>query len=95
MPIRLLPLHFYADLDPCFQIKTQNLEKLPKYSNRLIFHTFCYLQIDADPDPDLAYHFDADPDPADHFYPDPDLTPFNYMRIHQDPDADPQHCIHQ
>jgi hypothetical protein len=27
----------------------------------------CHLQIDADPDPDPAYHFDADPYSAHHF----------------------------
>jgi hypothetical protein len=33
-----------------------------------------HLQIDADPDPVPAFHFDADPDPAYHFdmYPDAD-----------------------
>ncbi len=34
------------------------------------------MQIDADPDPDPAYHFDADPYPTFHFYAYPD----------------PQHC---
>ncbi len=56
--------HFDAnanpDLDPSFQIKAQNLEKVLKQAR---------LQIDADPD--LAYHFDADPDPAFQFDPDP------------------------
>jgi hypothetical protein len=58
-------------------INAQNLEK--KCSNRLIFHTFilsCYLQIDADPDPDTAYYFDADPDPIIQFDADPDLHCF-------------------
>jgi hypothetical protein len=49
------------DPDPKFRRKAQNLEKC---LNRLIFHTFwLVLQIDADPYPDLAYHFDADPHP--------------------------------
>jgi hypothetical protein len=49
------------DLDPGFQIKAQNLEKVLKqaYIPRIL--TF-YPQIDADPDP--AYRFDADPDPT-------------------------------
>jgi hypothetical protein len=38
-----------------------------------------YLQIDADPDPDPAYHYDADgdvdPDPAYPFDPDPEADP--------------------
>ncbi len=33
----------------------------------------CYLQIDADADPDQVYHFDPDPYPASHF--DADLDP--------------------
>jgi hypothetical protein len=44
----------------------------------------CHLQIDADPDPGPAYHFDADPDLANHVDADPDPT-FQFlrsMRIH-------------
>jgi hypothetical protein len=32
----------------------------------------CHLQIDADPYPGPAYHFDADPDPTFQFDEDPD-----------------------
>ncbi len=44
--------------------------------------------MDADPDP--AYYFD--PDPAYHFDADPDSdlypsVPFNFVRIHADPDS--------
>ncbi len=39
----------------------------------------CHLQIDADPIPDPAYHFDPDLDPWFHFDADPDLDPtFHY-----------------
>jgi hypothetical protein len=48
----------------------------------------CHLQIDVDPNPDPAYHFDADPDPDYRFDSDPDPT-FHLMR---NPDLDPQHC---
>ncbi len=41
----------------------------------------CYQQIDADPDPDPAYHFDADADP------NPDF------QFDADPYLDPQHCL--
>jgi hypothetical protein len=45
-------------------------------------HIFaCHLQIDADPDPDSAYHFDADPDLAYHLATDPDPT----YQFHPDP----------
>jgi len=40
----------------------------------------CHLKIDADPGPDLAYHFDADPDAAS----DPD-----FLDADQDEDPDP------
>jgi hypothetical protein len=57
----------------------------------------CYLQIDAYPVPDPAYHFDADPDPV--FYADPDFSLMQMLfrmriqvtkmvRIHADPDPD-------
>jgi hypothetical protein len=67
------------DPDPSFQIKAQTLKKC---SNRHILA--CDLQIDADLDtvPDQAYHFDSDPD----FY-------LMRMRIHADPDRDPQHWL--
>jgi hypothetical protein len=41
-------------------------------------------KIDAEPDPDQAYHYDADaePDPTYHI---------NLMQIHADPDL--QHCL--
>jgi hypothetical protein len=53
-----------------------------------------HLQMDADPDPDPAYHFGVDPDPDYHFDADPDPVPdptvhFSLMRILADPD--PQH----
>jgi hypothetical protein len=47
------------DPDPNFQIKAQNLEKVLKC---IPYVLACHLQIDADPVPDPAYHFDADPD---------------------------------
>jgi hypothetical protein len=38
----------------------------------------CHLQVDTDPDPDPACHFDAEPDPAYHFDTDTDPTfPFD------------------
>jgi hypothetical protein len=41
---------------------------------------------DADPDPDPAYHFDADPnlDPAYHFYADADADPTFQFDAHPD-----------
>ncbi len=61
------------------------LNTLKKCSNRVLFHTFWLVifNIDADPDPEPAYHFDANPDPA--YYVDPDPT-FQF-----DADPDPQH----
>ncbi len=53
------------------------------------------MQIDADPDPDSAYNFDAEPGPTYQVAANPDPTvPFILikMRIHADPDLDPQHC---
>jgi hypothetical protein len=57
----------------------ERLKTSKKCSNRLIFHTGTslarHLQIDADPDPNLAYPFDADanpdPDPTFQFDADP------------------------
>ncbi len=64
---------FYADSDPTFQPDADpdrsfqiRLKPLKKCSNRLIFHIpyilVYHLQVDADPEPVPAYHFDADPD---------------------------------
>ena len=50
----------YPDPDPSFQIKAQILEIVLKYAN-IPYILACHLQIDADPVPDQAYHFDADP----------------------------------
>ncbi len=58
------------DPDPSFQIKAQNSEKVLKYAY-VPYISACHLQIDADPDPDPAYHFDADPDPTFQFDADP------------------------
>jgi hypothetical protein len=83
--------HSYADpdTDPSFQIMAQNLEKMLKYP-RLIFTYIlaCHRQIDEDPDPDTAHHFeaDADADPAYHFDADAKTT-FQF-----DADPDTQHC---
>ncbi len=41
----------------------------------------CHLQIDADPDPGPAYHFDADPDLAYQVDADP-YPAFQFVRIH-------------
>jgi hypothetical protein len=52
----------------------------------------CHLQIDADPVPDLAYHFDAVSDPDSAYYFDAEgiqILPFNLVQILADPD--PQH----
>jgi hypothetical protein len=51
----------------------------------LILHTFwaCHLQIDADTDPDPAYHFDEDPDPA--YNVDPDADPDPAFQFDADP----------
>ncbi len=56
----------------------------------------CHLQIDADPVPDPAYHFDADPDPdfylmrsGSGFLFDADADP-GYQN---DADPDTQHCL--
>jgi hypothetical protein len=35
----------------------------------------CYLQTDADADPDAPFHFDEDPDPAYHYDADADPDP--------------------
>jgi len=75
------------DLDPSFQIKSKDLEKVKKY-DQILHILACHLQIDSDPVPDQAYHFDADPDfyircgsgfsihayanPGSQNYPDPD-----------------------
>jgi hypothetical protein len=48
--------------------------------------------LDADPDPDPAYHFDPDPDPACHF--DADETPdptFSFMQI-RIPNTELRYC---
>ena len=80
------PHYFDADPDPSFQIQARNFEKFLT-SHSLIFLTFwlvtCKSKIDADPDPDPAYHFDADPDTTFHFDSDPDPA-FNF-----DADLDP------
>jgi hypothetical protein len=47
--------------DPSFQIKAQTLEKVLKYSH-IPYIWASRLQIDADPVPDPAYHFNADQD---------------------------------
>jgi hypothetical protein len=74
------------------------LKPLKKCQNTFIFHILaCHLQIDADPVPDPAYHFDVGPDA------DPDLD-FYLMRMRiqlskmmliadLDADPDPQHCF--
>jgi hypothetical protein len=46
---------------PNFQIKSQTLEKMLKQAH-IPYILACHLQIDADPVPDPAYHFDAVPD---------------------------------
>jgi hypothetical protein len=46
------------DPDPSFQIKAQTLEKVLKYIPYVLARQ---LQIDVNPVPDPAYHFDADP----------------------------------
>jgi hypothetical protein len=80
------PHHVYADPNPSFQIKAQNLVKALK-SAHIYSNLACHLQIDVDPDPDPAYHFDADtdPDPVYHFGADTDPDP----AYHFDVDADP------
>ncbi len=55
-----------------YEIKAQNLEKAPKEAH-IPYILACHLQIDANPNPDPAYHCDADPDPTFQFYADPDL----------------------
>ncbi len=61
----------------------------------------CNLQIDADPVPDPAYHFDTDPDPdflfdvdPDFFYADAEPGADPGYQNDADPNADPgpQHC---
>jgi|LakMenEpi03Aug12_release.lakeMendotaPanAssembly.Ray.scaffolds.fasta_scaffold6098707_1 hypothetical protein len=37
--------------------------------------------LDADPDADLACHFDADPDPTFHFEADPDPAPSFQIKV--------------
>jgi hypothetical protein len=70
-------LTFHPDADPdpypdsIFLIKAQTLEKVLKQAH-VPYVLACHLQIDADLDPDPAYHFDADSDPD--FY-------LNRMRI--------------
>jgi hypothetical protein len=49
------------DPDPSFQIKAQILEKVLKYAH-IPSISAIHLQIDADPVPDPAYHFDVDLD---------------------------------
>jgi hypothetical protein len=53
----------------------------------------CHLQIDANPDPDPAYHFDAENRIRIHLIilARIRILPFNLMRIHADPD--PQHWL--
>jgi hypothetical protein len=67
--------HFYADPnpDPSFKIKAQNLEKKSVLigSYGIPYMLNCHLRIDADPDPDPAYHIDADPNHTFHFDADP------------------------
>ncbi len=46
---------------PSLQIKAQTLEKVLKGAH-ISYILVCHLQIDADPVPDQAHHFDADPD---------------------------------
>ncbi len=50
------------DPDPNFQIKTQTLEKVIKWA-LIPYIVACHQQIDADQDPDPAYHRNLDPDP--------------------------------
>jgi hypothetical protein len=64
-----------VDPDPRFQMKAQTNEKVLKYAH-IPYILACHLQIDADPVPDPAYHFDADADPG----------------YQNDADSDPQHC---
>jgi hypothetical protein len=56
------------------QINAQNREKVLNYGH-FPYILACHLQIDAYPNPDLAYHVDVDPDPDPTFlfdaYPDP------------------------
>ncbi len=62
----------YPDPGPSLQLKAQNLEKVSQIGSYCIPYILaCRLQIDADPDPDPAYHCDAGPDPAYHFDADP------------------------
>jgi hypothetical protein len=42
------------DSDPSFQIRAQTREKVIKLAH-IPFNLACYLQIDAEPDPDTAY----------------------------------------
>jgi hypothetical protein len=65
------------DLDPSFQIKSKDLEKVKKY-DQILHILACHLQIDSDPVPDQAYHFDADR--IFIFDADPDFQ-FMHMRI--------------
>ncbi len=53
--------NYDADLYPIFQIKAQNLEKVP-IQDIFPYILAIHLQIDADLDPDTAYQFDADLD---------------------------------
>ncbi len=71
--------HFDADPDPAFHF---DADPDPTF-------------IDTDLDPDPVYLFDADPDPA-YFSMRirSRILPFNLMRIHADPDPDPQHCFY-
>jgi hypothetical protein len=59
-------------------MKAQTLEKVLKYAH-IPYNLACHLQIDADPVPDPAYHFDADPhsdpDPQHCLEPDPGIKP--------------------
>ncbi len=61
------------------RIRTIGLRKKCSKCAHIPYILACHLQIDADPVPDPAYHFDADAEPD-----------FYLMRIHTDPD--PQHC---
>jgi hypothetical protein len=58
-----IPPFTVADPDPRFQIKVKKLKKVLKYAHIPYIFLARHLQIDADPDPGLAYHFkNADPD---------------------------------
>jgi hypothetical protein len=68
---------FILDPDPSVQIKAPTLEKMLKQTHIPYILNF-HLQVDADPVPDPACHFDADPGPVFLFDADPE---FYLMRM--------------